>query len=92
MDTYAQVAESLRIEGIDRPPTDDEIAEHLRFMRLKMLSISELEAFLKIYSPGARLRMYPGQDVCVCLTSLRRAASTSWRNSRLCSRRSIYGI
>jgi hypothetical protein len=63
MDTYEQVAESLRIEGIDRPPTDDEITEHLRFTRLETLSISELEAFLKIYRPGARLRMYPGQDV-----------------------------
>jgi hypothetical protein len=65
MDTYEQVAESLRIEGIDRPPTDEEIAEHQRFMRLETLSISELEVFLKIYRPGARLRMYPGQDVCV---------------------------
>jgi hypothetical protein len=65
MDYDQQVAESLRIEGIDRPPTDEEIAEHRRFMRLETLSISELEAFLKIYRPGARLRMYPGQDVCV---------------------------
>jgi hypothetical protein len=62
MDTYEQVAESLRIEGIDRPPTDEEIAEHRRFMRLETLSISELEAFLKVFRPGARLRMYPGQD------------------------------
>jgi Fic/DOC family len=65
MDTYAQVAESLRIEGIDRPPTDDEITEHQRFVCLETLSIFELEAFLRIYRPGARLRMYPGQDVCV---------------------------
>ena len=65
MDTHEQVAESLRIEGIDRPPTDAEIAEHCRFMRLETLSISELESFLKIYRPGAHLRMYPGQDVCV---------------------------
>ena len=65
MNTYEQVAESLRIEGIYRPPTDEEITEHQRFVRLEMLSISELEAFLKIYRPGARLRMYPGQDVRV---------------------------
>jgi len=65
MDIYEQVAESLRIEGIDRPPTNDEIAEHQRFTRLETLSISELGAFLKIYRPGAVLRMYPGQDVCV---------------------------
>jgi len=65
MDTYDQVAESLRIEGIDRPPTDEEIAEHRRFMRLEALSIGELEAFLKVYQPGARLRMHPGQDVLI---------------------------
>jgi Fic/DOC family len=66
MDYEQQVAESLRIEGIDRPPTNDEIAEYRRFMRLKRLSISELEAFLKVFRPGARLRMYPNQDnICV---------------------------
>ncbi len=65
MDYEQQVAESLRIEGIDRPPTNEEIEEHCRFMRLERLSISELEAFLKVYRPGARLRMYPGQDVRV---------------------------
>lgn len=65
MDTCEQVAESLRIEGIDRPPTEEEIREHRRFMRLESFSISELEAFLKIYRPGARLRLYPGQDVLV---------------------------
>jgi hypothetical protein len=65
MDTYEQVAESLRIEGIDRPPSDEEIEEHRRFMHLETLSIAELEAFLKVFRPGARLRMYPGQDVHV---------------------------
>jgi hypothetical protein len=65
MDYEQQVAESLRIEGIDRRPSDAEIAEHRRFMHLERLSISELEAFLKIYTRGARLRMYPGQDVRV---------------------------
>ena len=65
MDYEQQVAESLRIEGIERPPTAEEIAEHRRFVRLETLSISELEAFLKIYTRRARLRMYPGQDVHV---------------------------
>jgi hypothetical protein len=65
MDIYERVAESLRIEGIDRPPTDEEIAEHRRFMRLEALSIGELEAFLNVYQPGARLRLRPGQDVLV---------------------------
>jgi hypothetical protein len=62
MDIVEQVAESLRIEGIVRPPTVDEIAEHERFISLESLSISELEAFLKVFRPGARLRLYPGQD------------------------------
>jgi hypothetical protein len=62
MDIVEQVSESLRIEGIVRPPTVDEIAEHQRFMNLESLSISELEAFLKVFRPGARLRLYPGQD------------------------------
>jgi hypothetical protein len=66
MDILEQVAESLRIEGIVRAPTEDEIAEHQRFTHLESLSISELEAFLKVYRPGARLRLYPGQDnICV---------------------------
>jgi Fic/DOC family len=62
MDYEQQVAESLRIEGINRRPTDEEIAEHCRFMRLEALSISELEAFLRVFRPGARLRLYPGRD------------------------------
>jgi hypothetical protein len=62
MDIVEQVAESLRIEGIVRRPTDEEIAEHRRFIHLETLSIFELEAFLKIFRPGARLRLYPGQD------------------------------
>jgi hypothetical protein len=62
MDIYEQVAESLRIEGIDRPPSEEEIAEHRRFMHLETLSIAELQAFLKVFRPGARLRLYPGQD------------------------------
>jgi hypothetical protein len=62
MDIIEQVAESLRIEGIVRPPTVKEIEEHQRFVKLESLSISELEAFLKVFRPGARLRLYPGQD------------------------------
>ena len=59
MDIYEQVAESPRIEGIDRPPTDEEIAEHRRFMRLEALSIGELEAFLKVY---LRVPRHDGHD------------------------------
>jgi hypothetical protein len=65
MDVYEQVAESLRIENIDRLPTDEEIAEHRRVMCLEALSIGELEAFRKVYQPGARLRLSAGQDVFI---------------------------
>jgi Fic/DOC family len=66
VDIVEQVAESLRIEGIIRPPTEDEITEYRRFIHLESLSISELEAFLKVFRPGARLRIYPSRDnICV---------------------------
>jgi hypothetical protein len=52
MDTVEKVTESLRIEGIDRPPTDDEIREHERFMRLETISISELRGRSKTPTLG----------------------------------------
>jgi hypothetical protein len=65
MNTHDLVAESNRIEGIDRPPTEAEIREHERFVRLENLSISELQTFVKIFQPHARLRSFPGMDVQV---------------------------
>lgn len=63
MNTRDLVAESNRIEGIDRPPTEAEIREHERFVSLETLTISELQSFVKIYQPNARLRSFPGMDV-----------------------------
>jgi Fic/DOC family len=66
MNIYERVAENNRIEGIDRAPTDEEIREHERFVRLEKVSISELEQFVRIYQPGnSRLRSIPGLNVQV---------------------------
>jgi hypothetical protein len=65
MNTYEKVAESNRIEGISREPTDAEIAEHERFVALEKVSIAELDVFVRIYQPSAKLRHLPGMDVRV---------------------------
>lgn len=65
MNTHDLVSESNRIEGIDRPPTEAEIREHERFVGLEKVTISELQSFVKIYQPNARLRSFPGMDVQV---------------------------
>lgn len=65
MNTYERVAESNSIEAIERPPTDAEISEHERFVTLEELSVSELETFLRIYQPNARLRSRRGMNVRV---------------------------
>jgi Fic family protein len=65
MNTHELVAESNSIEGIDRPPTEAEIREHERFVGLERVTISELQSFVKIYQPTARLRRFPGMDVQV---------------------------
>jgi len=65
MNTHDLVEESNRIEGIFRPPTEAEIREHERFVGLERLTISELQSFVKIYQPNARLRSFPGMDVQV---------------------------
>jgi Fic/DOC family protein len=65
MNTHDLVNESNRIEGIDRPPTEAEIREHERFVGLDKVTISELQSFVRIYQPHARLRSFPGMDVQV---------------------------
>ena len=59
------VAESNRIEGITRPPTEAEIQEAARFSALKSATIADLEQFVAVYQPGARLRNQIGLDVRV---------------------------
>lgn len=57
------VAESLRIEGINRPPTEAEIDEHVRFLRLPAVTVEDLERFVETYQKGNVLRDKPGHDV-----------------------------
>lgn len=65
MSTIEQVAESNRIEGILRPPTKAELAEHERFVGLVHPTIDDLIQFVSVYQPGAKLRDKPGLDVRV---------------------------
>lgn len=59
------ISESNRIEGISRPPTDAEVVEHERFIGLERPTIAELEKFVGVYQPNARLRDRFGLDVRV---------------------------
>ena len=65
MDVWYFIKESNRIEGILRDPTADEINEHERFMALPKVTIAELERFVSVYQPGAKLREKYGMDVRV---------------------------
>jgi fido (protein-threonine AMPylation protein) len=65
MDAKTFIAESNAIEGILRQPTTAEIAECHRFMGLETVTVHDLERFVKIYQPGARLRDKPGLDVVI---------------------------
>ena len=59
------VAESNRIEGILRPPTEAEIKEASWFSAMEVVSIRMLVQFVSIYQPGAKLRDQFGLDVRV---------------------------
>ncbi len=65
MTTFEKVAESNRIEGIERKPTAEELAEHDRVMELESLTIRDLEKFVTVYQRNAKLRVNPGMDVRV---------------------------
>ena len=62
---YEMVVESNRIEGILRKPTDAELAEHDRFSGLERITQAELERFVSVYQPNARIRSKVGLDVYV---------------------------
>ncbi len=59
------VTESNRIEGITRPPTKAEIDEHRRFVDLDLVTVEQLERFVSVYQPDAKLRDRPGLNVRV---------------------------
>ena len=48
--------ESLEIERMFRDPTDQEIDELKRFIGLPTMTVEELEQFVSVYQPDAKLR------------------------------------
>ena len=59
MNITDKIRESNRIEGIHREPTQTEIDIHLWFLTLDKIEISDLENFVNIYQPNAKLRVLP---------------------------------
>lgn len=57
------IRESNRIEGIHRDPTEEELEEYSRFMRLDKITVEDLEKFVSVYQPNARLRDQYGLNV-----------------------------
>ena len=50
------IRESNRIEGINREPTAEELTEFERFMGLDKVGVGDLDFFVSVYQPNARLR------------------------------------
>lgn len=59
------IKQSNELENIFRDPTQDEIKEFKRFITLPAITISEIERFLSIYQPDAKLRNEYGLNVKV---------------------------
>jgi Fic family protein len=65
MNTLEKIRETNRIEGIDRAPTKEELEQFETFMQLEQIEIYDLENFVRIYQPGAQLRISSGHNVTV---------------------------
>lgn len=63
LNTFDKVLESNRIEGIMRLPSEAELKMHEEFMKLRDLTIPNLEVFVKTYQPDAILRSRMGLNV-----------------------------
>lgn len=59
------IAESNHIEGITRLPTQAEFDEAIRFLGLSHVTIEDMEHFVSVYQPSARLRDKVGLNVRV---------------------------
>lgn len=59
------VAESNRIEGILREPTQDEVIATRDFINKPFLSVADFEELVQVYAPGHKLRDSRGLDVRV---------------------------
>ena len=62
---YDFIVESNKIEGILRDPTEEEMKEFFRFMELPLITVEELQKFVSVYQPNAKLRDKYGMDVRV---------------------------
>lgn len=59
------VRESNKIEGIIREPLTQEIQELQRFINLSVVTVDDLERFVSIYEPKAKLRTEYGLNVVI---------------------------
>ena len=57
--------ESLRIEGIMRDPTEEEIEATERFLELERVTVEDVVLLVEVYEPAAVLRTQPGLNVRV---------------------------
>lgn len=53
------IRESNMIESINREPTEEEIAETIRFYKLPKVTIADLVQFVSVFQPDAELRDHP---------------------------------
>jgi len=59
------IKESNKIEGIDGDPTESQIAEHERFINVKVITIDEIIKFVNVYEPNAVIRDKSNLNVMV---------------------------
>lgn len=59
------IKESNAIENIHRDPTQKEIAEYNRFLKLKKITLAQLQKFVKVIEPTATLRALKGENVVI---------------------------
>lgn len=65
IDLKAFLRESLKIEGIHRAPTRDEIVITSWFLALVCPTVGDVQRLVDVYAPGSKLRRHPGMDVQV---------------------------
>lgn len=61
--TRDKVWESSHIEGIERPPTPEEIKAFDTFMLLDSVTVADMQKFVSIVQPGAVIRAREDQNV-----------------------------
>lgn len=62
---YDFVKESNKIEGIIREPSPSELLAHTHFIELPQVFTRDLEEFVSVVQPGAKLRTKPNMNVTI---------------------------